>query len=359
MDDATRMHRLDKLPHDCSVKVLAFLDHVSLLRQRCVNRAFGRIASENTVWEPLCQQLWKDKVHVSKQAQETLAKDAMAAYRLSIDDAKTREFGTTQELCFNPDTKRGTIWSIRFKEAAGPDWTSWDPWFQHQPCRKIVFLEDGRVRMFVPKEGTSDEMELSDPVWRSRPDPQHHGELEEPHAAMTWRFVEQPLDFSHRPLGSYIRLTVGGRDVPTYVCRRSPTGNWGFVMESCWGVMASFELPKRPKVDRHRRSRRRLRRAHNLEGNEIFVHVEVDDSSEDESDHENEMASESSLTRRNRNDWGGIRNEDLLVTEGSFNVTIALQWREAYLYNTGANALPEGKNAMEEFQRIYENAMDD
>ena len=39
-----------------------------------------------------------------------------------------------------------------------------------------------------------------------------------------------------------MRITVGGRDVPTYVVRRSPTGNWGFIMESCWGLYESFEL---------------------------------------------------------------------------------------------------------------------
>ncbi|KAL3916863.1 MAG: hypothetical protein SGILL_004985 [Bacillariaceae sp.] len=326
--------------------------------------------------------------------------DAMAAYRTSIDDANTRDSVTRRELCFNPQTKRGTIWSIRFKEAAGPDWTSWDPWFNYQPCRKIVFLEDGQVKMFVPKEpgaeselddddgermetndntdaaamlqsdvlnsqsaNVPDGMALADPVWRRQLNPQHHGGLEEPSTPMTWRFVDQPLDFAPRPNGSYIRLTVGGRDVPTYVCRRSPTGNWGFVMESCWGVMCSFELPPRPKEDRHRRRRRRLRRAHNLEGNEIFVHVEVDDSSEDEGDgnDDGEEAPPEPLIsrRRNRNDWGGTRPEELLVSEASFNVTIAVQWREAFLYNNGANTLPEGEGAMQEFQRVYERAMAD
>merc|ERR1711862_1035105 len=66
-------------------------------------------------------------------------------------------------------------------------------------------------------------------------------------------------------MGSYIEFTVGGRDVPTYFVRRSPTNNWGFVMESCWGVLASFDLPKRPpyqhRITRRARSLRRRTRA--------------------------------------------------------------------------------------------------
>ena len=57
-------------------------------------------------------------------------------------------------------------------------------------------------------------------------------------------FVSEPMDMPNRPDGAYIRLTVGNRDVPTYVVRRSPTGNWGFLLESCWGLYASFELPR-------------------------------------------------------------------------------------------------------------------
>jgi hypothetical protein len=102
-----------------------------------------------------------------------------------------------------------------------------------------------------------------------------------------------------------------------------------------------------------------LRWAHNLEGNEIFVRVEVEDSSEDERDEAGQAMSETLVSGRNLNNRGETRNEDLLVTEESFNVTIALQWREAFLYNSGATTLPEGDGALQEFQRIYERAMAD
>jgi hypothetical protein len=190
------------------------------------------------------------------------------------------------------------------------------------------------------------------------------GDLKEQVSPMTWRFITEPLDLPERPVGSYVRLNVGGRDVPTYCCRRSPTGNWGFVMESCWGVCASFELPPRPRATRHRRLRRRLRRAHNLAGNEVIVQVQVDDSSEDEhiaghgQDQSRSASGEVSLHGMNRTI--GVRDEDvLLVVESSFNVTISLQWREAFLYNVGEDTLPEGPNALREFQRVYENTMAD
>mmetsp|Transcript_4334 Transcript_4334/g.7878 ORF Transcript_4334/g.7878 Transcript_4334/m.7878 type:complete len:224 (-) Transcript_4334:113-784(-) len=213
-------------------------------------------------------------------------------------------------------------------------------------------------------------MDLSDPVFVDLA----HFQLEDPASPMTWRFVTQPLDLPTRPLGSYIRFQVGGREVPTYSCQRSPTQNWGFVMESCWGVLASFELPPRPREPRHRRLRRRLRRAHNLEGREIYVQVNVEDSSDDEEqqgqsrnhnrnngnddDDSNNNSNQNHdgmlVDGLNRNDWGnGSRNGRHLIYDDSFNVTVTLQWREAFLYNIGRETLPEGNNALGEFERIY------
>ncbi|KAG7363245.1 F-box-like protein [Nitzschia inconspicua] len=384
--------QLGKLPDDIAIKILSFLDPSSLLCQLRLNRSFHRIASDNTLWESLCRHLWKDKVHVSRQAQALVTSNAMAAYRMAIEDAHTRDYITPEELCYDPETRQYTIWSIRMKEAAGPDWTSSDPWWNHDLCRKIVFLPDGRVKMYVPRSVNSTEgndshdstnnpltpnnendtadhgvggvvlegMEPADFSVETRhvhPGWELNGQLNEPTNVMTWRFITDPLDLPEGPVGSYIRLKVAGRDVPTYCCRRSPTGNWGFVMESCWGVCASFELPPRPRSTHHRRRRRRLRRAHNGAGNEIYLQVEVDDSSEDEAAVSASQGGRTSRGRRDRNDWGGVRNEDLLVTETSFNVTISLQWREAFLYNIGEDTLPEGPNALSEFQRVYENTM--
>jgi hypothetical protein len=91
--------------------------------------------------------------------------------------------------------------------------------------------------------------------------------------------------------------------------------------------------------------------------------VQVDDSSEDEDregqgqDQSRTMSGDTLVNglHQSRN----VRDEDLLVVESSFNVTISMQWREAFLYNIGEETLPEGPNAMREFQRVYENIMAD
>jgi hypothetical protein len=249
----------------------------------------------------------------------------------------------------------------------------------------MVFLEDGRMKVFSPRRGSglhksppgqvrgsinTEGLVLGMDLSNFRGG-QHQlddgvvleGDLIEPLTPMIWRFITEPLDLPQRPIGSYVRINIGGRDVPTYCCRRSPTGNWGFVLESCWGVFSSFEHPPRPISTRHRRFRRRLRRAHNLAGDEIIVHVQVDHSSDDEDsegqgqDQSRTMSGDTLVNGLHQ--IRNIRDEDLLVVESSFNVTISMQWREAFLYNIGEETLPEGLNAMREFQRVYENIMAD
>jgi len=39
-----------------------------------------------------------------------------------------------------------------------------------------------------------------------------------------------------------VRVSVGGSEVPTYVIRRSPMGDWGFVVVSCWGLFSLHKM---------------------------------------------------------------------------------------------------------------------
>ena len=385
-----------ELPSDAICKVTSFLDASTLCKMRLLNRKFYGLTSKNSAgWDDLCRNLWKDKIHVSRQAQEKLTckppaidtrtneyddESAMSAYKISVLDSRHRDNITREELIFDPDTGTGTIWSFRFKEAAGTDWTSFDPWYNQQPCRKMVFLESGMVKMYVPasrqsqekqqqidenqvnRATTNDNMDVDEVQpnafehgfstrYPSLINPQYNnegldggltdGNLQEPAFPMTWRFVSQPLDFPDRPFGSYIRFSVRGREVPTYVCRRSPTDNWGFVLESCWGVYTSFELPPRPLdtvggSSRRRRRHRRLRRSLNIQqGREIHFQVEIEDSSDDE-DQEEPVG------------------DHALVYDDYFNVTTESQWREAFLYNNFAlPTLPEGSDALADFRRNY------
>lgn len=42
--------------------------------------------------------------------------------------------------------------------------------------------------------------------------------------------------------GTFIRASIGGRDVPTYVVSRHES-NWGFIMQSCWAIYTSWPMP--------------------------------------------------------------------------------------------------------------------
>jgi hypothetical protein len=360
---------LTPLPEDVLTRITGFLDAKSLSRGLgCVNRTYRGLCGRNEAgWDHLCLDRWRDKVHVAAAA---LAEpDRRRAYRLSVQDARERNHVTEDEFCYNPDTGRGTVWSFRFKESAGSDWTSHDPWYQGRPARKMVFLKDGSVREFVPAADRQQQQQLllqGESLVASAAaaaaaggaavhhDPQHDdplqlldeerrgfvlqpphfggqtGTIVDPPMQMSWRFLRRrPMDLPGRPFGSYVRFTVGGRDVPTYAVRRSPTGNWGFVMESCWGVYASFELPPRRH---HHLARRRPSTTQQSEGGVVWI--DDDGGGDDNDEHETNV-------------------QDNLLQDESLQLTNEIQWREAFLYNVGARVLPEGDEATDEFDRAW------
>ncbi|CAM9537183.1 unnamed protein product [Sphacelaria rigidula] len=69
-------------------------------------------------------------------------------------------------------------------------------------------------------------------------------------ADMSWRFVPR-TGLRTGPSGSFLRVSIGGREVPTYIVSRHPS-NWGFLLESCWTLYTSWEMPPKdgPGSDR-------------------------------------------------------------------------------------------------------------
>lgn len=347
------------LPDDTLCSVFKFLDVKSLLHMRECNRKLRSAASSNNAgWSDHCSNLWSRKANVCSRARFLLAQAtqqrsisyltrniAMEAYKTSVVDAATRKEVSLEELCYDESPhKGGPIWSFRFKESAGSDWTSWDPWWNGKQARKLVFLRDGSILQLQPEGKTApcrvhNGVPLYD-VFSERTAHRDGVDVIPPRIELKWRFVQRPLDLPARPEGAYIRITVGGRDVPTYVVRRSPNGNWGFILESCWGVYASFDLAPRGSVSSPMSSRRRLRRTRN--GTRW---VNVDDSDSEESDEDGR-----DNTRNVR------RRTDLHVEESAMVVTGHSQWREALLYNIGAVELPEGNNdSSEQEEREFNN----
>lgn len=264
----------------------------------------------------------------------------MSACQLSTYDAKFREELRPEELCFDTDTGEGIVWDFRFKETAGADWTSFDPWWTGGKARKMAFLRDGSVKQIMQQDDST-KFTLYPPFLdtnQNRQRPPDEVDESAPSFEMSWRFVEKPMDLPARPSGSYLRLTVDGRDVPTYVVHRSRTGDWGFVIESCWGVYSSTPLPRRQILNSQqpvRRTRMRLRRTRD---GARWLNVDgIETDSEDEGD--------VAPRRQSHN------------ADSTYHMSTRSQWREALLYNYGAISLPEGEHAAAEFDRVWNQSL--
>lgn len=324
--DGEQCYLFSILPEELLLYATSFLDIGSLMRFKTLNKQLNIIcAKDNAGWINLCQTLWNKKVFIPS---EYLNNPCMASYRASLHDARTRQHIRYEEFVFDLETDTGTIWSFRFKESAGPDWTSWDPWWNGRPARQMAFCSDRVIRQYVAAgiDPRQDLMNIDPESIQGRTLPSGRGMLIDSPISMEWRFCEHPMDMPKREIGSYIRLTVGGRDVPTYVVRRSPTENWGFLAESCWGIYSSFELPNRQSPEQNETSRRRNTRS-------MTGHTSTNGSDGDDVLHSS-------------------REYELLADDSNFHVTNELQWREALLYNFGAVSLPEGEQAGADFDRM-------
>jgi hypothetical protein len=307
----------------------------------------------------------------------------MRAHYLSIADSR-RQFLTLEELVYdhgggNEDgtndrvggsasgarsssgrRARGrNVWSFRFKRSAGAAWTGPDPWHSGRPCRKLAFLRDGTVMQVNP---LGDDGHPPGPPAEQQ---QQRHALADPPWPMRWRLLaRRPVDLPDRPRGSYLRLTVAGRDVPTYSVSRCDA-NWGFVLESCWGLYANFELPPRdgaagrfhglsgapppqhpPLLPVRQRRRLTLRRTEG--GGALWVAVDGDDEDEDENGDGDRQQGDGGDPLWDHPSMQKLRDDSQLP------ITNEVQWREAFLYNVGARVLPEGDDALDEFDRAWQ-----
>eukprot|EP00960_Hanusia_phi_P021776 644814-Hanusia_phi.AAC.3 len=173
------------------------------------------------VWRALCDEIWKRSGYWPENLERLRDKNPKQAYLEACKDIDRTEL-TLEELC-------GFRWYFRFKKAAGSHWTDSDPYWNGMPARFSCFTADGSL--------TRMSSEVTDEAEHNTYFP-----------TLTWRWGNsrslQPASGS--PCGR-VRVSVEGRDVPTYVVSRHPKHR-GFLMQSCWAVMSSFPLPP-PRED--------------------------------------------------------------------------------------------------------------
>eukprot|EP01111_Echinosteliopsis_oligospora_P016613 TRINITY_DN696_c1_g1_i2.p1 TRINITY_DN696_c1_g1~~TRINITY_DN696_c1_g1_i2.p1 ORF type:complete len:284 (+),score=60.78 TRINITY_DN696_c1_g1_i2:64-915(+) len=192
------------LPIELFTTVVSFLNPKELATCAQVNTGWCDAATDKSVWQIKCKNLWADKKYVSPQLQHQMTENPRQAYKDSLNDCK-RAYVTMEELC-------GFTWNFRFKESAGYHWTENDPWWQGKSPIQMKFLENGQT---------------IDNFW------QNHGRAI---ADRRWRFIERAAGRAG-PTGSFIQVN----NFPPYVVSR--TKDWGFVMQSCWVVYTSFPMP--------------------------------------------------------------------------------------------------------------------
>jgi hypothetical protein len=364
------------LPDEVWYRIGQYCDVPDLYHLRQCHPKLRRLLSHNAAgWKNQCRLLWRGRYHVCpaavamvqampsndddndesnrgrerrrrqthapslsqqrKQQKDDEARNHLRAYEMSVRDA-VRETLTDDELC-------ATIWWFRFKESAGQDWIRDDPWHRGGDAVRMVFLRDGRV-VNVPAPTTTN----------------NHNNAAQLLAGLviSWQWIECPalLDdnatiTTHRGRGAYLRLTVSGRDVPTYIVRRFAP-NWGFIMENCWGVFASFELPPKKMMPTTMGLLLQLTTGPASSPPHQHLHPR-DDPPDDVGGGPPRKRPRPTTTTTT----GGKKvTIDDLTTECYFIVNGQNQWREAFLYNIGARHIPHGPNAMEAFRHACEAA---
>lgn len=350
------------VPEDLIHHILSFVSVSSLLTFQLSCKANLKTTNSPSFWAARFRDLVRTKLFIPRNEILASKRNPKESFRRAYLD----RFRTTM----NRDELVGRVWYFWLKRSAGEEWTCWDPFWlsKGKVCRKMVFLEDGSV-LECPNHGPPHDVlpsanrqshatsssshpsptHLEDDdsstgakrlrVENSRRNPSCERHAEHPHhvslgrqvedgststaipqvsdddevdtnrriidpsslrpvfynepkvpnnIVMKWRFITNPLDFPPRKeTGGFLRLIVGGREVPTYVVRRLSHGNWGFILESCWGVFSSFDVTN--KTTTH--------------GDSYMKSFREDPQ------------------------WNTINTE--------------IQWKEAMLYNNGANTLPE------------------
>jgi len=186
-----------------------------LLVLRAACRALCTRVSDDAVWRPRTEVAWHGKLCAALLQQWQSAKSLWRAYYGSLRDATRRQL-TSDELA-QPE-----FWCVRFKAAAGVNWTQRDPWWRGDPPIKLRLTRDASYGTYRSGNVVA--------VTDARP---FYGPAG--HVSGNWH---AQIDDVHDTT-----IVEANRQPPYRVYRHAPT--WGIYMESCWCVWTAFEMPPR------------------------------------------------------------------------------------------------------------------
>ncbi|GMH08265.1 hypothetical protein Nepgr_010105 [Nepenthes gracilis] len=151
---------------DLMMKILSYLDASSVALSLLVSRGWNRVASNDSLWAPMCEELWIGKAHIPRWS-KVPGLSKMAAYSRAVTDSKRGRI-MRDDLCDH-------AWEFHFTRDAPDYWRNLDPywkgtaplmrryfhpdgshsadpgdkvWGGHESCYSVVtsFLADGKIR---------------------------------------------------------------------------------------------------------------------------------------------------------------------------------------------------------------------
>ena len=161
-----------------------------LARSEQVCKHWRKVANTDSIWRDFVARVWRIKVYIPKYCQQLYEKRmSKKALEFSVLDSKRIEITREEFSSFD--------FSFRFKYAAGPYWTSLDPFWHGQEALRIQFGVEGAIVGYPQVKWT-----FSQGLSSSKIDSQTEGSL--------------------------IRVSLGDITEVTYAVSRHC--NWGFII---------------------------------------------------------------------------------------------------------------------------------
>eukprot|EP00808_Paulinella_micropora_P000737 g21079.t1 len=187
------------MDEDILLSSCAFLSAEELRACLSVSKTWHNAASDSSVWRPLTEKLWQDKLYLPEKFVQ-LAKEGryLEAYRGSLLDSKRKHL--------NAADLKSITWSFRFKSGAGESWTKEDPWWKGQEAKTVRFGSDGVANFISPEFSRFGE----------------------------WQIIDLGED------GVFVKLD----NHPSYLVTRDEA-TWAFVMQSYFTFWTSWRMPRK------------------------------------------------------------------------------------------------------------------